>query len=57
MIKFLDVKEVSDIIYVKVTDPLNPLRVISLKIDERAKMDLINKIHDELRETGGAALK
>ncbi len=54
--KFLDVKEVSDIIYVKVTDPLNPLRVISLKIDERAKMGFITKIHDELRETGGAAL-
>ena len=54
--KFLDVKEVSNIIQVKVNDPLNPLRVISLKIDERAKMGFVTKIHDELRETGGAAL-
>jgi len=54
--KFLDVKEVSDIMYAKVVDPLNPLRVISLKIDERAKMGFITAIHEELRETGGAAL-
>ncbi len=54
--KFVDVKEISNIIYVKVTDPLNPLRVISLKIDERAKMGFITSIHEELRETGGAAL-
>jgi biopolymer transport protein ExbD len=54
--KFVDANEVSNIVYNKVIDPLNPLRVISLKVDERAKMGFITRIHEELRETGGAAL-
>jgi biopolymer transport protein ExbD len=54
--KFLNTNEISDIIYAKVSDQLNPLRVVSMKIDERAKMGFVSKIHEELRETGGAAL-
>jgi len=54
--KFLNTNEIPDIIYNKVSDRLNPLRVVSMKIDERAKMGFVSKIHEELRETGGAAL-
>jgi biopolymer transport protein ExbD len=54
--KFLSVSEISNVIYAKVSDPLNPLRVVSMKIDERAKMGFVSQIHEELRETGGAAL-
>lgn len=54
--KFVNYKEISDIIYRKCVDPLVPLRVVSMKIDERANMELVTHIHDELREAGGAAL-
>ncbi len=54
--KFLNAEEISDIIYKKCTDPLMPLRVVSLRIDERANMEFVSKIHEQLREAGGAAL-
>ena len=54
--KFIDVKEISNMMYNKLTDPLRTFRVVSMKIDEQAKMGTITGIHEELREAGGAAL-
>ncbi len=54
--KFVNTKEIASILYKKCTDPLMPLRVVSLKIDERASMGFVSKIQEELRAAGGAAL-
>jgi len=54
--KFVDIKEISNIIYTKLSDPTKQIRVVSMKIDEQAKMGLVTQIHEELREAGGAAL-
>jgi len=54
--KFIEVSEISNIMYQKLSDPLRQIRVVSMKIDEQAKMRHITKIHEELREAGGAAL-
>jgi len=54
--KFIDLKEISNIMYNKLSDPTKQIRVVSMKIDEQAKMGTITKVHEELREAGGAAL-
>jgi biopolymer transport protein ExbD len=54
--RFIDLMEISKIMYAKCTDPLVPLRVVSLRIDERANMSFVSKIQEELRVAGGAAL-
>lgn len=54
--RFVDLKEISKLLYAKCTDPLVPLRVVSLRIDERANMSFVSKIQEELRVAGGAAL-
>lgn len=54
--KFIGVQDISSIMYTKCTDPLVPLRVVSLRIDERANMNFVSKIHEALRVAGGAAL-
>lgn len=54
--RFVDLKEIAKILYAKCTDPLVPLRVVSLRIDERANMSFVSKIQEELRVAGGAAL-
>ena len=54
--KFVEIREISKLMYAKCNDELSPLRVVSMKIDERAKMGFVTKIHEELREAGGGAL-
>ncbi len=54
--KFVNIREISTIMYNKCNDDIAPLRVVSMKIDERAKMGFVTKIQEELREAGGAAL-
>jgi len=54
--KFVDVKDISKIMYDKCNDPLRPLRVVSMKIDQKTKMSLVTSIHEELRIAGGGAL-
>ena len=54
--KFVEIREISKLMYDKLNDDLAPLRVVSLKIDGRAKMGLVTEIQEELREAGGAAL-
>ena len=49
-------REIRKLLYAKLNDEIAPLRIVSLKIDDRANMGLVTKIHEELRETGGAAL-
>ena len=54
--KFVEIREINKLMYQKMKDPVSPLRVVSLKIDERAKMGFVTKIQQELREAGGTAL-
>ena len=54
--KFIEVRDISDIMYNKLSDPTKQIRVVSMKIDEQAKMGTITRVHEELREVGGAAL-
>lgn len=54
--KFIEIRDISDIMYNKLSDPIKQIRVVSMKIDEQANMGTITRIHEELREAGGAAL-
>jgi len=54
--KFVEISEISRLMYNKMNDEIAPLRVVSMKIDERANMGFVTKIQEELREAGGAAL-
>ena len=54
--KFLNVDDIGNIIYQKATDPLHPLKVISLRIDRDVEMSRVTAIQEELRSVGGAAL-
>lgn len=48
--RLVNIKDVSQIMGAKRRDPMNPLRVTSLKIDKDAKMGTVTQIHEELRE-------
>jgi len=53
---FVEMRDISNLMYDKCNDEFSPLRVVSMKVDERSRMGFITKIHEELREAGGAAL-
>lgn len=48
--RFVEMGEISKIMYAKRADPLHPLKVVSLKIDQKAKMSIVTGIHEELRK-------
>lgn len=48
--RFVEMSEVSQIMYSKRADPLHPLKVVSLRIDQKTKMSIVNGIHEELRK-------
>ena len=54
--RLVDIKSLRHIIYPKVADPLQPLKLVSLRIDYQVEMDRVNAIQEELRAVGGAAL-
>jgi len=54
--KFVEIREISRLMYDKMRDEIAPLRVVSMKIDERANMGFVTKIQEELRKAGGTAL-
>lgn len=54
--KFVEMREIRKLMYDKCNDDIAPLRVVSMKVDERARMGFITDIQEELREAGGAAL-
>ena len=51
--KFIEIRDISDIMYNKLSDPTKQIRVVSMKIDEQANMGMITRIHEELRDVGG----
>ena len=53
---FLNVGDIGSVVYTKATDPLQPLKVISLRIDRDVEMSRVAAIQEELRGVGGAAL-
>ena len=54
--RLVDIKSLRHIIYPKVADPLQPLKLVSLRIDYQVEMDRVNAMQEELRAVGGAAL-
>ncbi|MBD3377066.1 biopolymer transporter ExbD [candidate division KSB1 bacterium] len=54
--KLLDVNAISEIVYQKASDPLQPLKLVSLRIDQDVEMERVTGIHEELRDVGSAAL-
>ncbi|MBN1542453.1 biopolymer transporter ExbD [candidate division KSB1 bacterium] len=54
--RLVEVTNIRHIIYPKVADPLQPLKLVSLKIDQQVEMERVTAIQEELRSVGGAAL-
>jgi len=48
--RIVNLDEISDIMYVKRADPLSPLRVVSLKIDEEVRMGIVTDVQEELKK-------
>ena len=48
--KFVDLKDISKIMYQKRIDPLHPLKVVSMKIDKDTEMGVVTDVQEELRE-------
>ncbi|MFQ5823720.1 MAG: ExbD/TolR family protein [bacterium] len=48
--KFVNLRDVSKIMYQKRIDPMHPLKVVSMKIDKETKMGVVTDIHEELRD-------
>jgi len=53
--KFLKPNDIRNIIYNKIIDPLSPLKVVSLRIDNQVTMERVTEIHEELRALGESA--
>jgi biopolymer transport protein ExbD len=54
--KFLEVKDIRNVIYQKMVDELNPIKLVSLRIDKDVQMGLVTDIQEQLRTARGAAL-
>lgn len=48
--KFIDVADISQIMYQKRIDPLHPLKLVSMKIDKETEMGIVTDVQEELRE-------
>ncbi|MBN2411831.1 biopolymer transporter ExbD [candidate division KSB1 bacterium] len=53
--KFLNPGDIRNIIYAKIIDPISPLKVVSLRIDNQVSMERVTEIHEELRALGESA--
>ena len=53
--KFLNPNDIRNIVYNKVIDPVSPLKVVSLRIDNQVSMERVTAIHEELRALGESA--
>ncbi len=48
--RVITLDEVSEMMYMKRADPISPLRVVSLKIDEEVKMGIVTDVQEELKK-------
>ena len=48
--RFVELSQVSGIMYKKRIDVMHPLKLVSMKIDKGTEMGVITDIHEELRE-------
>ena len=48
--RMVNMKDVSKTMYQKRIDPMNPLRVVSMKIDQGTEMGIVTDLHEELRD-------
>lgn len=48
--RFVEMREIRTIMYNKRADETHPLKVVSMRIDQRTKMETVTSIHEELRE-------
>jgi biopolymer transport protein ExbD len=52
----LSIADIHNIIYQKAVDPLNPMKLVSLKVDRNVEMKEVYAIQEQLRIVDGAAL-
>lgn len=55
--KLIEVKQIRNLIYNKVIDPLHPMKLVALRVDMNSEMGIVSDIQEELRTVGGAALQ
>lgn len=48
--RFVEMNEISGIMYAKRADQLHPLKAVSMQIDQKTKMSIVSEIHEELRK-------
>ena len=48
--RFVNLGDISGILYKKRIDPMHPLKLVSMKIDKGSDMGVVMDIHEELRE-------
>lgn len=48
--RFVELSDISGIMYKKRIDPMHPLKLVSMKIDRGTEMGVVTDIHEELRE-------
>ncbi|RPH99382.1 MAG: biopolymer transporter ExbD [Calditrichaeota bacterium] len=55
--RLIEVKQIRNLVYNKVVDPLHPMKLVALRVDMNSEMGIVSDIHEELRAVGGAALQ
>ncbi|TDI86288.1 MAG: biopolymer transporter ExbD [Caldithrix sp.] len=48
--RFVNISDISKIMYKKRIDPLHPLKLVSMKIDKGTEMGVVTDIQEQLRE-------
>lgn len=48
--RFVNISDISKIMYKKRIDPLHPLKLVSMKIDKGTEMGIVTDIQEQLRE-------
>lgn len=48
--RIVSLSDITDMMYMKRADPLSPLRVVSLKIDEEVQMGIVTDVQEELKK-------
>lgn len=48
--RFVNISDISKLMYKKRIDPLHPLKLVSMKIDKNSEMGIVTDIHEQLRE-------
>lgn len=48
--RLVTLADISELMYMKRADPISPIRVVSMKVDEEVKMGIVNDVQEELKK-------